>query len=49
MVDRGFAEIVSGVQEALRAHPEVDARLGQLLRDLTTPARTAPAPRNPPG
>lgn len=49
MVDRGFAEIVSGVQEALRAHPDVDARLGQLLRDLTTPDRTAPTPRTPPG
>ncbi len=47
MVDRGFADVVSGVQEALRAHPQVDARLGQLLRDLTTPPRTAPTPRNP--
>jgi hypothetical protein len=35
MLDRGFAEIVSGVQEALRADPQVDARLGQLLRDLS--------------
>jgi hypothetical protein len=48
MLDRGFAEIVAGVQEALRAHPRADARLGELLRDLiTTPRRTAPAPRNP--
>jgi hypothetical protein len=35
MLDRGFAEIVSGVQEALRADPQVDARLGELLRDLS--------------
>ena len=34
LLDRGFAEIVSGVQEALQAHPEIDARFMQLLRDL---------------
>jgi len=50
MLEPGFAEIVSGVQEALRAHSQADARLGELLRDLiTTPRRTAPTPRNPPG
>lgn len=50
MLERGFAEIVAGVQEALRAHPQMDARLGELLRDLvTSPHRTVPAPRNPPG
>jgi hypothetical protein len=35
LLDRGFDEIVSGVQEALGAHPEIDARLVQLLTDLT--------------
>lgn len=50
MLDRGFADIVSGVQEVLRAHPQVDARLGELLQELiTTPRRAPPAPRNPPG
>ena len=50
LLERGFADIVSGVQEALRAHPQMDATLGELLRDLvTTPGRTPPAPRNPPG
>ena len=34
LLDRGFEEIVSGVQDALRAHPEIDARFVQLLRDL---------------
>lgn len=34
LLDRGFAEIVSGVQEALQAHPEMDARFVQLLQDL---------------
>jgi hypothetical protein len=34
LLDRGFEEIVSGVQEALRAHPGVDARLVQLLGEL---------------
>jgi hypothetical protein len=50
MVERGFADVVSGVQEVLRAHPQMDARLGELLRELlTTPGRAPPAPRNPPG
>jgi hypothetical protein len=35
LLDRGFEDIVTGVQEALRANPAVDARLGRLLRDLT--------------
>jgi hypothetical protein len=35
LLDRGFDEIVSGVQEALSANPEVDARFAQLLRELT--------------
>ena len=34
LLDRGFEEIVSGVQEALRAHPRIDARLARLLREL---------------
>jgi hypothetical protein len=36
LLERGFEDVVSGVQEALRANPGVDARLGQLLRDLTS-------------
>jgi hypothetical protein len=35
LLDRGFEEIVAGVQEALRAHPQVDARLARLLLDLS--------------
>src|SRR5581483_4218704 len=36
MVDRGFADIVSGVQEALSAHPQMDSRLAEILRELLT-------------
>jgi len=36
LIDRGFAEVVSGVQEALRAHPQVDSRLAEVLRELLT-------------
>jgi len=36
LLDRGFEEIVAGVQEELQAHPEIDARFGQLLRDLVS-------------
>jgi hypothetical protein len=49
LLERGFEEIVSGVQEALRAHPQADARLSQLLAELTTPDRTPPTLHNPPG
>jgi hypothetical protein len=35
LLERGFAEIVAGVQDALRANPQADARLGQLLQELT--------------
>jgi len=34
LLDRGFEEIVAGVQEALQAHSQTDARLDQLLREL---------------
>ncbi len=35
LLDRGFEEIVSGVQEALRAHPRLDGQLARLLSDLS--------------
>jgi hypothetical protein len=35
LLDRGFEEIVAGVEEALRANPQIDHRLIQLLRDLS--------------
>lgn len=35
LLDRGFADIVAGVQEALQAHPQADARLDQLLAELS--------------
>jgi hypothetical protein len=34
LLDRGFDEMVAGVQAALEAHAKIDARLDQLLRDL---------------
>jgi len=36
LLDRGFEEVVSGVQEAISADPHVDARLARLLRDLAS-------------
>jgi hypothetical protein len=35
LLDRGFEDIIAGVQEALRANPKVEARLGELLRELS--------------
>jgi hypothetical protein len=34
LLDRGFEELVRGVQEALQAHQYTDARLNQLLLEL---------------
>jgi hypothetical protein len=34
LLDRGFEELVTGVQEALQAHAYTDARLNQLLLEL---------------
>lgn len=34
LLDRGFEELVRGVQEALQAHSYTDARLNQLLLEL---------------
>lgn len=34
MLDRGFEEIVAGVQESLQAHPDLHARCMQMLDDL---------------
>jgi hypothetical protein len=36
LLDRGFEEMVAGVQEALKAHAQTDARVSQLLRELAT-------------
>lgn len=35
LLDRGFEEIVAGVQEALSANPQIDHRLMKLLSDLS--------------
>lgn len=35
LLDRGFEELVRGVEEALQAHQYTDARLNQLLLELT--------------
>jgi hypothetical protein len=40
LLDRGFDEMVAGVQEALAAHAKIDARLDQLLRDLLAQSAT---------
>ena len=34
LLDRGFEEMIAGVQEALQAHPRLEQRLAQLLSDL---------------
>lgn len=34
LLDRGFEEMISGVQEALQAHPRLEQKLAQLLHDL---------------
>lgn len=34
LLDRGFEDMISGVQEALQAHPRLEQRLAQLLREL---------------
>jgi hypothetical protein len=34
LLDRGFEEMIAGVQEALQSHPGLEQRLAQLLRDL---------------
>ena len=34
LLDRGFEEMIAGVQEALQSHPRLEQRLAQLLRDL---------------
>lgn len=34
LLDRGFEEMIAGVQEALQEHPRLEQRLTQLLSDL---------------
>lgn len=34
LLDRGFEEMIRGVQEALQEHPRLERRLTQLLHDL---------------
>jgi hypothetical protein len=34
MLDRGFEEIVAGVQESLQAHPDLNTRCMEMLDDL---------------